>query len=162
MILHIELFFGQTYFFLKHAKNNLFPLIYRAQYAKNNFVYSDLQGSGKTHTIGGGNIASQTEEEFGMIPRAVSDIFATIQNTDDKSVSVKISYIEVYKEELRDLLDLETSTKDLHVREDEDGNTGLTSSSNPFLDFVVICCSVVLFIVLLQLPSGSRRWNARV
>ena len=61
-----------------------------------------------------------------MIPRAVSDIFATIQNTDDKSVSVKISYIEVYKEELRDLLDLETSTKDLHVREDEDGNTGLT------------------------------------
>ena len=36
---------------------------------------------------------------------------------------VKISYIEIYKEELRDLLDLETSTRDLHVREDEHGNT---------------------------------------
>ena len=27
-------------------------------------------------------------------------------------------------EEVRDLLDLETSTKDIHIREDEHGNTG--------------------------------------
>lgn len=37
---------------------------------------------------------------------------------------MKVSYIEVYKEELRDLLELETSVKDLHIREDEKGNTG--------------------------------------
>ena len=37
------------------------------------------QGSGKTFTIGGGNIATQTEEEFGVIPRAVKQIFDTIQ-----------------------------------------------------------------------------------
>ena len=44
----------------------------------------------------------------------------------DKTVrySVKVSYIEIYKEELQDLLDLETSSKDLHVREDDKGNTG--------------------------------------
>ena len=44
----------------------------------------------------------------------------------DKSVqySIKVSYIEIYKEELQDLLDLETSSKDLHVREDDKGNTG--------------------------------------
>ena len=35
-----------------------------------------------------------------------------------------MSYIEIYKEELRDLLDLDTSNKDLHVREDDQGNTG--------------------------------------
>ena len=28
-------------------------------------------------------------------------------------------------EELRDLLDLETSSKDIHIREDENGNTGV-------------------------------------
>ena len=37
---------------------------------------------------------------------------------------MKVSYIEIYKEELQDLLDLETSSKDLHVREDDKGNTG--------------------------------------
>ena len=38
--------------------------------------------------------------------------------------NIKVSYIEVYKEDLRDLLELETSVKDLHIREDEKGNTG--------------------------------------
>lgn len=35
-----------------------------------------------------------------------------------------MSYIEIYLEELRDLLDMETSSKDIHVREDDKGNTG--------------------------------------
>ena len=52
------------------------------------------------------------------------DIYICFQNTKDRSITTKVSYIEVYKEELRDLLDLETSSKDLHVREDEEGNTG--------------------------------------
>ena len=50
----------------------------------------------------------------------------------DKTVrySVKVSYIEIYKEELQDLLDLETSSKDLHVREDDKGNTGTNKNSS--------------------------------
>lgn len=39
-------------------------------------------------------------------------------------VTVKVSYIEVYKEELRDLLQRQTTHKELHIREDERGNTG--------------------------------------
>lgn len=35
-----------------------------------------------------------------------------------------VSYVEIYMEELRDLLDMDTSSKDIHVREDEKGNTG--------------------------------------
>ena len=31
-------------------------------------------------------------------------------------------------EEVRDLLDLETSSKDIHIREDEHGNTGINNS----------------------------------
>ena len=38
---------------------------------------------------------------------------------------MKVSYIEIYKEELRDLLELNVDNKpDLHVREDDKGNTG--------------------------------------
>lgn len=37
---------------------------------------------------------------------------------------VKVSYIEIYKEELQDLLDIETPAGNLHVREDDKGNTG--------------------------------------
>ena len=36
----------------------------------------------------------------------------------------------MYKEELRDLLDLETTSKDLHLREDERGNTGKNLNCN--------------------------------
>ena len=38
--------------------------------------------------------------------------------------AVTVSYIEIYLEELRDLLDVETSGRDIHVREDDKGNTG--------------------------------------
>lgn len=36
-----------------------------------------------------------------------------------------VSYIEIYMEELRDLLDVDTSSKDMFVREDDKGNTGI-------------------------------------
>lgn len=39
-----------------------------------------------------------------------------------------MSYVEVYKEDLRDLLELETNVKDIHIREDEKGNTGADSA----------------------------------
>lgn len=51
---------------------------------------------------------------------------------------MKVSYIEVYKEKLRDLLELETSAKELHIREDEKGNTG-RSSAIEFSVFGFIC-----------------------
>ena len=39
--------------------------------------------------------------------------------------TVNVSYIEIYKEELQDLLELNVDNKpDLHVREDDKGNTG--------------------------------------
>ena len=37
------------------------------------------QGSGKTFTVGGGNINSQMDEEFGIIPRAIRNMFEIMQ-----------------------------------------------------------------------------------
>ena len=38
-----------------------------------------VQGSGKTYTMGGGNIAAQTEDELGVIPRAIKHMYDHIQ-----------------------------------------------------------------------------------
>ncbi|XP_044514450.1 kinesin-like protein KIF27 isoform X3 [Gracilinanus agilis] len=86
------------------------------------FAYGQT-GSGKTYTIGGGHIASVAEDKKGIIPRAIQDLFQSISENSSIDFNIKVSYIEVYKEDLRDLLELETSIKDLHIREDEKGNT---------------------------------------
>ncbi|KAI5757744.1 KIF27 [Gulo gulo luscus] len=86
------------------------------------FAYGQT-GSGKTYTIGGGHVASVVEGQKGIIPRAIHEIFQNISENPSIDFSIKVSYIEVYKEDLRDLLELETSMKDLHIREDEKGNT---------------------------------------
>ncbi|XP_078332438.1 kinesin-like protein KIF27 isoform X4 [Crassostrea virginica] len=86
------------------------------------FAYGQT-GSGKTYTMGGGNMNSFTEEEYGIIPRALKDMFDYMQGNKEVEYSVKVSYIEIYKEELQDLLDIETPAGNLHVREDDKGNT---------------------------------------
>ncbi|KAM9329949.1 kinesin-like protein KIF27 [Gastrophryne carolinensis] len=86
------------------------------------FAYGQT-GSGKTYTIGGGHVASVADEEKGIIPRAIQELFQTISENHNMDFNVKVSYIEVYKEDLRDLLELETNVKDIHIREDEKGNT---------------------------------------
>ncbi|CAO2596212.1 Kinesin-like protein KIF27 [Lemmus lemmus] len=86
------------------------------------FAYGQT-GSGKTYTIGGGHVASVVEGQKGIIPRAIQEIFQSLSENSSMDFKVKVSYIEVYKEDLRDLLELETSMKDLHIREDDKGNT---------------------------------------
>nr|XP_060618119.1 kinesin-like protein KIF27 isoform X1 [Anolis sagrei ordinatus] len=93
------------------------------------FAYGQT-GSGKTYTIGGGHVVSIAEEERGIIPRAIQEIFQLISENHNVDFTVKVSYIEVYKEEVRDLLELETSMKDLHIREDEKGNTVIVGTKD--------------------------------
>lgn len=76
------------------------------------FTYGQT-GSGKTHTMMG-NVKS--EEEKGIIPRLVNNIFEAIENSDEHiQFTVKLSYIEIYNEKIRDLLDLRKT--DLKIRE---------------------------------------------
>ncbi|XP_041641976.1 kinesin-like protein kif7 [Cheilinus undulatus] len=82
------------------------------------FAYGQT-GSGKTYTIGEANICSFREEEQGIIPRAVADVFRLLDENDLTDFSVRVSYLEVYKEEFKDLLEVETASKDIHIREDK-------------------------------------------
>uniref|UniRef100_A0A8C4XRC0 Kinesin family member 27 n=1 Tax=Falco tinnunculus TaxID=100819 RepID=A0A8C4XRC0_FALTI len=113
------------------------------------FAYGQT-GSGKTYTIGGGHIASVAEDEKGIIPRAIQELFQHISESHHIDFHVKVSYIEVYKEELRDLLELETSVKELHIREDEKGNTVIVGAK----EFRVECADEV--ISLLESGNAAR------
>ncbi|KAF1569146.1 Kinesin-like protein KIF27, partial [Eudyptes schlegeli] len=113
------------------------------------FAYGQT-GSGKTYTIGGGHIASVAENEKGIIPRAIQELFQHISENRNIDFYVKVSYIEVYKEELRDLLELETSVKELHIREDEKGNTVIVGAK----EFQVECADEV--ISLLESGNAAR------
>lgn len=69
-------------------------------------------------------LGSFRDEEQGIIPRAVADVFKLLDENDLNDFSVRVSYLEVYKEEFKDLLEVETASKDIHIREDK-GNIGM-------------------------------------
>lgn len=69
-------------------------------------------------------VGSFRDEEQGIIPRAVADVFKLLDENDLADFSVRVSYLEVYKEEFKDLLEVETASKDIHIREDK-GNIGM-------------------------------------
>ncbi|XP_015198128.2 kinesin-like protein KIF21B isoform X3 [Lepisosteus oculatus] len=108
------------------------------------FAYGQT-GSGKTYTMGTGFDLSVSEEEQGIIPRAVRHFFQGIEqrrreaqesNTQPPEFKVSAQFLELYNEEILDLFD---STRDLDARgrksnikihEDSNGGiytTGVTS-----------------------------------
>ncbi|OQR93907.1 kinesin-like protein [Achlya hypogyna] len=79
--------------------------------------------SGKSHTIGSG-LSNQDEEEWGLLPRMLHDLFERISVEDGAHVSV--SFLEIYGEDIHDLLLPLSSSKKavkhaLHLRQDRSG-----------------------------------------
>ncbi|XP_068552501.1 kinesin-like protein KIF7 [Anas acuta] len=89
------------------------------------FAYGQT-GSGKTYTIGEASVAAINEDEQGIIPRAMAETFRLIDENDLIDYTVRVSYLEVYKEEFRDLLQVDTASKDIQIREDDKGNVVLS------------------------------------
>lgn len=59
-------------------------------------------GSGKTHTMMG---STNVFTSRGVCARSIAHIFNAIRINNTESTSVRVSYIEVYNEQLYDLLD---------------------------------------------------------
>jgi kinesin family protein 18/19 len=72
------------------------------------FAYG-ATGSGKTYTMVGNG------ESPGIMVRAVSDLFSMIELKKNNKFIIKVIYVEVYNENIRDLI---TGKSDLEVRED--------------------------------------------
>ena len=68
--------------------------------------------------------ASLHEDEQGIIPRAMAEAFKLIDENDLLDCLVHVSYLELYKEEFRDLLEVGTASRDIQLREDDRGNVG--------------------------------------
>ncbi|RDD40339.1 Kinesin-like protein KIF27 [Trichoplax sp. H2] len=96
------------------------------------FAYGQT-GSGKTYTIGGANTAGTSEEEAGIISRAIKRIFEVIQ-ANSIDIEMKVSYIEIYREEMHDLLDVDSVGKEMHIRDDSHGNTVVTGAREENVD----------------------------
>lgn len=60
-------------------------------------------GSGKTHTMGT-TFSGEMNEDMGVIPRAINDIFASVDEMIDNDFTVQCSFVELYQEKLYDLL----------------------------------------------------------
>ena len=86
------------------------------------FAYGQT-GSGKTFTMG--SASPGAIEQRGIIPRAIDEIFARVEKLKaTHRFSLRISFLEIYNEEIRDLLDA-TKGKPLKVREDADGGASV-------------------------------------
>ncbi|XP_073911344.1 kinesin-like protein KIF13B isoform X1 [Castor canadensis] len=76
------------------------------------FAYGQT-GSGKSYTMMG------TADQPGLIPRLCSSLFERTQKeeNEEQSFKVEVSYMEIYNEKVRDLLDPKGSRQTLKVRE---------------------------------------------
>ena len=78
------------------------------------FAYGQTS-SGKTHTMQGPDI--DNPELRGVIPRVIDDIFGRVaQAPENLEFTIRASYLEIYLEKIRDLLD--PARDNLQVRED--------------------------------------------
>ena len=96
------------------------------------FAYGQT-GSGKTHTMGssfqdGVAAPAEPDESSGLIPRALGELFAKLEAAGETtSCKAKASFIEIYKEEVHDLLSWSEASglATLPIREDASGGISL-------------------------------------
>ncbi|OWZ12363.1 Kinesin [Phytophthora megakarya] len=101
-------------------------------------------GTGKTYTMAGSGFDARGREKNGelqgMIPRVINAIFKKLQqegNNDNQGrgeCTLRVEYVEIYNEELRDLLHPETTSKQLVIREDGEGNIVIAGVKSELAD----------------------------
>ncbi|CAH8625008.1 unnamed protein product [Schistosoma bovis] len=79
------------------------------------FAYGQT-GSGKTYTMGTCISESVVEESAGIVPRIIKDLFERMPNYEYE-YTVKVSFVEIYKEDIHDLLGEDVSVS-LQIREE--------------------------------------------
>lgn len=118
------------------------------------FAYGQT-ASGKTFTLSG------TNEEPGIIPRAMRDVFGYIKKTSEREYLLRCSYLEIYNETIVDLL-APPSTTGSNVVQIQ--GTGPTLHLSPLREEVVTSLKAVKEV--LKRGEGNRRtactdWNER-
>ncbi|KAI0731971.1 kinesin-domain-containing protein [Fomitopsis betulina] len=118
------------------------------------FAYGQT-ASGKTFTLTG------DEDQPGIIPRAMKDVFACIRRTPSREYLLRCSYLEIYNETIHDLLAPPNSSVSQPVQIQGTGNNVVLT---PLREEVVTSLKGVREV--LQRGEGNRRtastdWNER-
>jgi len=91
------------------------------------FAYGQT-GSGKTWTMEG----KPTPEHKGLIPRMVEAVFDAIEDSDEHlEFLVQISYLEIYMERIKDLLD--SNNSNLRIRQNAQKGVFVDNISDPYV-----------------------------
>nr|XP_031863411.1 uncharacterized protein CI109_001287 [Kwoniella shandongensis]KAA5530483.1 hypothetical protein CI109_001287 [Kwoniella shandongensis] len=134
------------------------PLVEKAMNGFNSTVFAYGQtGSGKSFTMTG------TPEELGIIPCAVDGVFDAITADPDRAFLLRVSYIEIYNETLRDLLNFKKGP----LRDDEKPTIHFVKGKvyvEPLVEEIVSTPEDVM--ELLEKGNAGRRigatdWNER-
>jgi len=98
------------------------------------FAYGQTS-SGKTHTMQGAGSIQQGAAEMagGVVHMAARDIFLSIQSQPNRMFLVRASFLEIYNEEVRDLLS--NSSQTLQIREDPRRGVFVHSQEEMVTDF---------------------------
>uniref|UniRef100_A0A804NNK2 Kinesin-like protein n=1 Tax=Zea mays TaxID=4577 RepID=A0A804NNK2_MAIZE len=108
------------------------------------FAY-DQTSSGKTFTMNG------SDADPGIIPRAVRDVFDTVLQADEREFLIRVSYMEIYNEEINDLLTLEGQK--LKIRESLDRGVYVSGLREEIVN------SAEQVFELLQLGEANRHFG---
>lgn len=88
-------------------------------------------GAGKTHTMSGGHMGFA---DRGIVPRAISAIYAEAAARPENNITIKLSYVEIYNELMFDLLTdvgVAEQSGDLSIVEDSRGNIQVRGLTTP-------------------------------
>ncbi|KAI9350823.1 kif21a protein [Obelidium mucronatum] len=89
------------------------------------FAYGQTS-SGKTYTMGSNNDLNTPDHEMGVIPRVVEQIMNLISMKErvDPNItfSIRCTFLEIYQEQVRDLLMPHNDSKEIAIREDRNGS----------------------------------------
>ncbi|KAI8822589.1 P-loop containing nucleoside triphosphate hydrolase protein [Fimicolochytrium jonesii] len=80
------------------------------------FAYGQT-GTGKTYTMEG-DLTTVKGEHAGIIPRTLHQLFTTLEAGDNAEYSVRVSFTELYNEELKDLLSPDEDSRKLRIFDD--------------------------------------------
>ena len=84
-------------------------------------------GSGKTYTMG-----TNYDSSEGVIPQAVVNLFRSTKKLKaDSDFEIKMSYLEIYNEEIKDLLASETTPSSLKICENLGGEVSGEKADQP-------------------------------
>ncbi|KAM3302647.1 kinesin-like protein KIN-14F [Capsicum chacoense] len=99
------------------------------------FAYGQT-GSGKTYTMSGPDLT--TEETWGVNYRALRDLFSTTKERQDMiEYEVGVQMIEIYNEQVRDLLVIDGANRRLDIR----NNSQLNGLNVPDASLIPVTCT---------------------